>query len=122
MKKLTSLFLLFCCLFLFTSCGDMNSSNYEKPEQPHLYWKDIDVVVTEIDKRYWFATTHWYTVNITVYNEEYNLTQTFEDESSGLFVPNSWNYEKGDVIKAQLYSWKMDSTGEIVKRQINKIY
>ena len=55
--------------------------------------------------------------------EEYNLEKTLTYEDQGMWVNNpAWNYEKGDIIKAELYSWVMDSTGEIVRRDINKIY
>jgi hypothetical protein len=40
--------------------------DYVPPEQPHLYWKDIDVVVIDISRRRWFAGTHWHEVTITV--------------------------------------------------------
>lgn len=93
----------------------------EKKEQPHLYWKTIDVVVESVEKHHWFATTHRYELSITVYNEEYNLRKTLQYSSSGMFTPNHWNLEKGDVVSAELYSWVMDSTGEIVRRDINAL-
>lgn len=105
---------------MISGCG--KRQEYEVEEQPHLYWKEIDVEVISIDKRHWFASTHWYQVNLDVYSSEYDLTKTFEIQGSGSFgCPKEFNYEKGDVVKAELYSWKMDSTGEIVKREIHKL-
>ena len=96
---------------------------YQPQEQPHLYWKDIDVVVTDIDKRHWFASTHWYVVNLTVQSEEYGLIENFEIEGSGAFgCPKEWNYEEGQTVRAQLYSWVIDSTEEVTRRKINKVY
>lgn len=119
MKKIVSLIAL-TAILLFSACS---SSSYTPKEQPHLYWKDIDVVVTDIDKQHWFATTHWYAVTITVKSEEYNLTKTLEIKGSGAFgCPEQWNYEKGQTVKAELYSWVMDSTGEVVRREIHQIY
>jgi len=121
MKK----FLPFLCLVIFSIsvfCGCENS-DYIPPEEPHLYWKDIDVVVTDVSKQHWYATTHRYIVNVTVQSEEYGLTQTFTFRGSGAFgCPPQWNYQKGDIVKAQLFSWVMDSTGEVTKRQIHQVY
>lgn len=96
---------------------------YEPKEQPHLYWKDIDVVVENVDSRHWFASTHHYIVYVTVKSDEYQLTYTDEFAGSGAFgCPEQWNYRKGDVVKAEMYSWVMDSTGEVVRREIHKVY
>lgn len=94
-----------------------------KQEQPHLYWKDIDVVVENIDNVGWFAGVPRYRTRLTVYSEEYQLTYTDEFVGSGAFgKPIQWGYKQGDIVKAELYSWVMDSTGEIVKREINRVY
>lgn len=123
MRKVVYLLLAICTIISLSACSFERDPNYVPPEQPHLYWKDIDVEVTNIDKRQWFATVHRRVVNITVYSEEYNLSKTLTYEDSGMWITNpAWEYEKGDIIKAQLYSWVMDSTGEIVRRDINKIY
>ncbi len=96
---------------------------HEAKEQPHLYWKDIDVVVTSVDKKHWYASTHWYTVKVSVKSEEYQLNYTQEFKGSGFFgCPKQWEYNKGDTVKAELYSWVMDSTGEVVRREIHRIY
>ena len=88
-------------------------------EQPHLYWKTIDVIITDYDYRHWYASAHHYQAKITVYSEEYDLTRTFS--LTGNDAAQMENYEKGDTIKAELYSWKIDSTGEITKREINSL-
>lgn len=119
MKKIALLVVL-TAMLLLSACS---CSSYTPKEQPHLYWKDIDVVVTDIDKRHWFAGTHWYVVEITVESEEYGLEETFEIEGSGAFgCPEQWRYEEGQTVKAELYSWVMDSTGEVVRREINQVY
>lgn len=112
------------CMTCLTCCGIAEKDRtYHIKEQPHLYWKDIDVVVTDIDKKHWFATTHWYEVDITVESKEYGLIKNFEIKGSGAYgCPKEWNYEEGQTVKAQLYSWVMNSTGEIIRREINKIY
>ena len=122
-KTICFLTLIALMISIFCGCGYDPDNNYVPPEKPHLYWKDIDVVVVEIDKRHWFASTHWYVVNVTVKSDEYGLEQTFEINGSGAFgCPQQWNYEKGDIVKAQLYSWVMDSTGEVTQRTIHRVY
>lgn len=123
MKRLAVLFAIVILILSGCSAESSTSGSTEPVEQPHLYWKDINVTVTDIDKRHWFAGTHWYVVDIEVYSEEYGLTGSFEEEGSGIWGrPEQWDYEIGDVVKARLYSWVMDSTGEVVKREINKVY
>lgn len=91
-------------------------------EQPTLYYKDIDTVVTESLTWSTYCGTWWYYQSITVKSEEYGLEETFMFNSSGTFASMPyWSVQKGDKLKAELYSWKMDSTGEITKREINRI-
>lgn len=37
---------------MISACG--KRQEHEVEEQPHLYWKEIDVEVVSIDKRHWF--------------------------------------------------------------------
>ena len=122
-KTICFLTLIVLMISIFCGCGYEPDPNYVPPEKPHLYWKDIDVVVTDISKRHWFGGTHWYQVDITVKSEEYDLEQTFTYKGSGMFgCPSQWEYDIGDVVKAELYSWVMDSTGEVTQRTINMVY
>ena len=76
-----------------------------------------------MDSRHWFASTHHYIVYVTVRSDEYQLTYTDEFTGSGAFgYPEQGNYRRGDIVKAEMYSWVMDSTGEIVRREIHKVY
>lgn len=119
---LCSLFVLIALLLTACEIPEPNT-NYTPPEQPHLYWKDIDVVVTDVYYRRWFAGTHWHEVTVTVESEEYGITGSCVFKGSGMFgVPKQIGYKAGDVVKAQMYSWVMDSTGEVVRRAINTIY
>lgn len=106
-----------------TGCSTPDDKQYQPREQPRLYWKDIDVTVTDIDRHHWYASTHWYVVNLTVKNEEYGMSKSFEIKGSGAFGrPNQWDYKEGQVVKAQLYSWVLESSGRVIKREINKVY
>lgn len=116
------IFFILPLMLLVFQCGCAQSVQYERKEQPHLYWKDINVVVEQVDKRHWFAGGHRYEVKVTVRSDEYNLDYTDVFTSGGLFLPEQWNYSEGDTVKAELYSWVMDSTGEVVKREIHRVY
>lgn len=123
MKRLTMFLVLIFAIILLSGCKPHDPAIYQHIEQPHLYWKDIDVVVTNTDKRHWFATTHRYMVSLTVQSEEYGLTRTFQFDGLGLLgCPAQWEYEIGDTVKAELYSWVLDSTGEVIRREIAKVY
>ena len=96
---------------------------YVRPEQPHLYWKDIDVVITDIEKRRSLGKYKHYTVMIEVKSDEYGITGNCRYTGAGMFgVPHQWNYEVGQTVKAKLNSWVMDSSGEVVRREISQVY
>lgn len=118
-----SIFLLIGLLTLIAILDSNTSSNTsQQQEQPVLYWKDIDVKVVSNNKHSWFVKTRFYKQEIKVISNEYNLEKTFYLNDSGAFANMPyWNVKEGDVIKAELYSWKLESTGEIVNREINKL-
>lgn len=98
-KKRTILFTLLL-LFILSGCSVQQTENMpsERKEQPHLYWKDIDVVVTSVNKKHWFASTHHYQVEISVKSEEYQLTHTETCRGSGIYGrPSQWKYNKDDA-------------------------
>lgn len=123
MKKVL-IFALIILTVLLVACSNCNSpvgDNSPTKEYPHLYWKTIDVEVTEVNhEAHWFSIVHRYQMSLTVKSEEYGLEKTFNIYSQGV-KPEEWDYKEGDIIEAELYTWKMDSTGEIIKREINKI-
>lgn len=123
MKRVLVLFLSLFIIFSFVGC-EYNSFSLKKEEQEHLYWKDINVEVVDIYHAYWYATTPRHQLTITVYSEEYDLKETFIYSSSGMMVnfPNCANSKVGDIVKAELYSWVIDSTGEVTRRQIHQVY
>jgi len=72
MKKILVLFLTLLLALSFTSCSE--GSNYVPKEQPVSYSEKIDVVITSIEKKQWFAGTVQRKVEVTVYSKKYNLT------------------------------------------------
>lgn len=95
--------------------------NYVPSEIPHLYWKDIDVIITDIQKDR-SLNNRFLRVTVTVKSKEYNLEEDFIFEGNWYYRPKFWDAKEGDVIKAQLYSWVMDGTGQVVKRRLNCLY
>ena len=123
MRRILSISLIVLICLSLCACSMPVNENYTPQEQPHLYWKDIDIVVEDVDRREWFATVHRRELSITVKSEEYGLSKTFNySESEMINGIKAWNCKEGDIIKAELYSWVVDSTGEIVRRDINKLY
>lgn len=121
-KVIFTSLLLLCLLFGCTIRQSKNTQSFKK-ENPILYYKDIDVVVTSVDKRHWYASTNWYKVEVSVKSKEYQLTYTDTFTGSGMFgCPPQWQYNEGDIVKAELYSWVINSTREVVRREINRIY
>ena len=118
-----TMFLLIGILISIIALDSNTSSNTnQQEEKPVLYWKDIDVKVVSNNKHSWFVKTRFYKQEIKVISNEYNLEETFYLNYSGAFANMPyWNVKEGDVIKAELYSWKLESTGEIVNREINKL-
>lgn len=106
---------LFCAVFLAVGCEKSTNTERQSPK-PHLYWKDIDVEVINVEKFIRFSPYHRARALITVYSNEYDLSESFS-------VNSYWsNYKVGDFIKAELYSWVDDNTGKILKREIHRIY
>lgn len=122
MKKYFVFVVLILSLFLVGCDEYLQQASQNTYEQPVLYWKDINVVVVSNTKSQWFAKTPRYNQTITVKSEEYGLEETFKLSGSGVFMNMPfWNCKEGDIIKAELYSWKKESTGEITRREINRL-
>lgn len=110
---------------LLVWADSVTRENYQyipPPENPVLYYKDIDVVVVENRKYNHWGKVKNYSQSITVKSEEYDLEETFTYRGSGMFINMPyWSVKEGDVIQAELYSWKLESTGEITKRKIGNL-
>lgn len=118
MKRALAILLILVSTLSFCSCSD-----YVPKEQPVPYTQDIDVVITKIEKKQWFAGTAQREVEITVYSKEYNLIGKDTEHYVGMFGKMPfWEYEKGDTVKARMIIFIMESTGEITNRYIDKVY
>lgn len=92
------------------------------PEQPVVSNMEIPVVITSIDKRHWYASTHHWTLRMTVKNEEYGLEKSFDFSASGGFaVVPFWDNNIGDTLTANMKIYTIESSGEVVSRDISKV-
>ena len=82
-----------------------------------MYYKDIECIVTKCDYQYWYASGCHYKAYVTVYNEEYNLEKSFT--LNGMDAKECESLNNGDIITCELYTWVLDSTSEVIKREIN---
>lgn len=88
-----------------------------------IYFKDIYVVVTDIEKKQYFAGAIIREVTIEVYSQEYNLTKCVTETYKGMFGSMPYmEYERGDTVKAKLCTAFMESTGQIVNQYIYEVY
>lgn len=125
-KSLSTKIVLLIAIFLVSTMlfGIFNQM-LQTPKGTKLYKQDIDVEITEINKIETPISTgisiiYDYTVNITVYSKEFN---TIEEFTYGSWFYNKYNkYKKGDIVQAELYIYKNEATGKIVKKKINKLY
>lgn len=117
MNKYKLILIVAFTILCLVGCNMETDETYEPQEEPHLYWKDIDVVIIDIHKKHWYTGAHWYSVELTVESKEYGLVETLEINGR-----SAWDYEEGQTVKAELYSWVMDSTGEVIRREISQVY
>jgi len=117
---LVSLIIVLVILSIVVIKSMIDLNNYPCQEMPVQYHKNIEAKIIDIDKKqYSTPLTHGYEVKITVKSEEYNLEETFTIQEGT--KPKEWKYKEGNTVSVELYSWVLDSTGEVVKREINKI-
>ena len=103
------------------SCG-CSTHDPDDAEQPQHHWKTVNAVITDIDKQHWYTLFHNYGVNMTLYNEEYDAEGVVYRSSSGMNDFSWWGCEVGDVVEVQLDYWVMESTGEVVRKEITDVF
>ena len=118
MKLFLVLSLLICSL---CGCG----TEYSPPEpieNPHLYWADREMEIVKITKLCSLNGVRR-EVHCILYSKDYDCTFEYSDVSIGkMSRPRGWNYVEGDIVEAEVYTWKYDSTGEITQRIVHFLY
>lgn len=122
-KKEIFICILFVTILILPLVIGFASGNFKIPEEPDIQSKDIYVVVTDIEKKEYYAGTAIREVTIEVYSKEYNLRESYTETYKGIFgnIP-CWSYKKGDIVKARLCTAVIQSTGKVVDRYIDKVY
>lgn len=93
MKNTMKMVVLFSLmLVMLTGCS------YE--QRPVGYIKEqVTATVTRVDKTSWYAGTRHYQARIWVVDDKYGVSHMFQSYASGMFyLPEHWEYEKGDKI------------------------
>ena len=65
----------------------------------------VDAVVTKYNVDHWYAGyQHHYRMRAEVYCKEYNLSKTFEETVSGMWINSPlWELEEGQTVKVIVY-------------------
>lgn len=124
MCKLNKIVILLTMVLLIAvfSCG-CSTHDPDDAEQPQHHWKTVNAVITDIDKQHWSAGIHnYYDVNITLYNEEYDVEGVIYRASDGMSDFGWWGCATGNTIKVQMDYWIMESTGEVVRKEITDAF
>ena len=121
MRKIQTIFLTLIFLLLLSSC---NLLHQENTEQPYLVTETIDVQIIDIERNQWWAAYAYnFEVTVTVQGIDYPVTKKYSFTGRGIYgQPKQWNYHKGDIVKAEMYTYIIASTGEVVSRTIHKVY
>ena len=123
-KKNICLLLAILTMALFTGC---DTTNYQdggyfserSEEKPRLCFEYVDCEVTRCDYKYWYASGAHFKAEVSVKLEEYGLTKSFT--YNGLEAKDFESVKVGDKVTCTLSYWILDSTGEIVRREISSI-
>ena len=94
MKNTMKMVCLFSIMFLLlTGCGHHES-------RPIGYYEEqVTATVTRAEKSSWYAGTRHYQARIWVTDNKYGATKMYQSYASGMFyLPEYWDYEKGDQI------------------------
>ncbi len=106
---------------LLCSCGNMTNGEFrEQKNQPTYSYEQAEAIITEIDMRNWFATTHIYEWSIKVYYELYDLSFEENGWSIGAFnAPIFINKSEGDTVTVEIRNKYI--SGELTERKIMRI-
>lgn len=97
-------------LLLLTGCSD-----YET--RPVGYYEEqVPATVTRINKGSWYAGTRHYQVQMWVTDNKYGETKMYQSYASGMFyLPDYWDYEKGDQITVTVRVEYFMDTNEVYR-------
>ena len=123
MKKfLKTVLVITLCASFFAGCTSQENID----SKPHWVYRDINVEVTSVrieDTGNLFLKD----IYITVKSDEYGTRATFVDEavrtSSHGNLPNEYqDIKKGDILRAEVALYIVDSTNEVQDMEIERLY
>ena len=109
-----------------TACYELTEEEkiaYEerKANKPVYQYEDVNAVITKIDMRHWFATTHRYQWDIEVYYEPYNLSYEESEWANGAMnCPSFLDKDEGETVRVKVKSTYVKT--ELIGREIIRIY
>lgn len=82
---------------------------------------EVTAVVTDTNTDHWYSGyAHHYRMSVAVYCEELNLSKTFTDTASGMFINNKlFDLKKGDIVTVVAQSKVVD--GVVQQTWLNHI-
>lgn len=70
--------------------------------------------VVSIEKEQWFAACWHFSVEIELYCEKYDFTDTVIEKDGGMFGrPNAWELEEGDEVFVQIRRLVHKNSGKV---------
>lgn len=70
--------------------------------------------VVSIEKKQWFAACWHFSVEIELYCEKYDFTDTIIEKDGGMFGrPNAWELEEGDEVFVQMRRLVHKKSGKV---------
>ena len=91
-------------IFSFTSCDNIfkiaqkasiNNNNYNS----HCYYEEDVGIITNIEKSAWYGSGFHYKIILKVYNERYDIEETFDESRAGAYA---YSLEKDDEVNITL--------------------
>lgn len=111
MKNTMKMVVLFNILILLlTGCARQESSSLVYIDE------QVTATVTRVEKSSWYAGTRHYQARIWVTDNKYGATKMYQSYASGMFyLPEHWNYEKGDQINVTVRLEYYANTGQVYR-------
>jgi hypothetical protein len=100
-------------MLLLSGCDDISYT--PKPSSTYTIKSfEVQAVVTDTHTEHWYSGyAHHYRMSVEVYCEELNLSKTFTDTASGMFINNKlFDLKKGDNVVVVAQSKMIDGVAQ----------
>lgn len=98
------LFVLIACLFCALCACERKQTTTKHSSYTEEHFT-ANAVVTKYNKDHWYGGyQHHYRMTVEVYCEEFNLSETFEETVSGMWINSTlWDLQEGQTINVIVY-------------------